>query len=412
MMSFKKLTTRREFFRRLAKIGSLAALVVLPMSVGAATANRALIYGMRMSTSRAKTRLVLDLNNSVKYSLFTLSNPERIVIDIRDSSFNGNLPKFEAGGLVKRIRSARRNESDVRVVIELNIRAQPKSFLLSPQGGNGHRLVVDLLDNRLYAGDKPVQNKNHRTDKKPKPLRDVIVAIDAGHGGKDPGASGSKHTREKDITLAVAKKLKKALDKSRGIKPVLIRDRDVFMTLKQRIRIARQQKADLFVSIHANAYPDARAHGASVYTLSTRGATSEAAQWLADKENAADLFGGVSIRNRSDVVAEILLDLAQSATIQSSLDVGGIVLKQLGRVGKVHRHKVEQAGFAVLRSPDIPSILIETAFISNPREEKKLRTKAFQEKLANAIATGVGQYFKRQAPPGTILSGRSELSVG
>ncbi len=394
----------------MAKIGSLAALVVLPASVSAAS--RALIHGMRLATSRAKTRLVLDLNNSVKYSLFTLSNPERVVIDIRESSLNGNLPKFEAGGLIKQIRSARRNGDDVRVIIELSHRVQPKSFLLPPEGSNSHRLVIDLFDNRLYAGDKPVQKKYQRTDKKTKPLRDVIVAIDAGHGGKDPGATGVNRTREKNITLAVAKKMKKALDKTHGIKPVLVRNRDVFMTLKKRIRIARQQKADLFVSIHADAYPDARANGASVYTLSNRGATSEAAQWIADKENAADLFGGVSIRNRSDVVAEILLDLAQSATIQSSLDVGGIVLKQLGRVGKVHRHKVEQAGFAVLRSPDIPSILIETAFISNPREEKKLRTKAFQEKLANAIATGVSQYFKQQAPPGTIFSGRSEVNVG
>jgi N-acetylmuramoyl-L-alanine amidase len=409
MKSFKKFTTRRDFFRCLAKIGSLAALAVLPSSVSAAS--RALIHGMRLSTNRAKTRLVLDLNNSVNHSLFTLSNPERVVIDIRNSSFGGNLPKIEAGGLIKRIRSARRNGDDMRVVIVLSHRVQPKSFLLPPEGSGGHRLVIDLLDNRLYAGDKPVQKKIPRIEIKTKPLRDVIVAIDAGHGGKDPGATGVNRTREKNVTLAVAKKIKKALDKTHGIKAVLVRNRDVFMTLKKRIRIARQHKADLFVSIHADAYRNASASGASVYTLSNRGATSEAAQWIADKENAADLFGGVSIRNRSDVVAEILLDLAQSATIQSSLDLGGIVLKQLGQVGKVHRQKVEQAGFAVLRSPDIPSILIETAFISNPREEKKLRSKAFQEKLANAIATGVGQYFERQAPPGTILSGRSELAV-
>ncbi|MEM7291995.1 MAG: N-acetylmuramoyl-L-alanine amidase [Pseudomonadota bacterium] len=367
---------------------------------------------MRLADGKDKTRLVLDLNDSVRHTLFTLSNPERVVIDIRDTRFEGALPILKSSGSIREIRSAPRNGDDTRVVLELSHRVQSKSFLLPPDGSSGHRLVIDLFDSRLYEGDNPVVQKKENKNKADKPLRDVIVAIDAGHGGRDPGASGRGKTREKDITLAVAKRLQRRLNKVHGIRPVMIRDKDVFISLKERIRIARRHKADLFVSIHADAFRDTRASGASVYTLSNRGATSEAAQWLADKENAADLFGGVSIRHRSDVVAEILLDLAQSATIQSSLDVGGVVLKNLGDVGKVHKRKVEQAGFAVLKSPDIPSILVETAFISNPREEKKLRTKAYQEKLAQAIAKGVGQYFKRQAPPGTILSGRSELPIG
>ena len=407
----KKLTSRRDFFRYLAKISGVAAtLTVVPASLLAA--GRARVNGMRLASGSAKTRLVLDLNNAVKHSIFTLSKPERVVIDIRDSSFDGSLPQFKVGGPIKRIRSARRNNNDLRVVLELNHRVQPKSFLLPPDGSSGHRLVVDLFDNRVYAGDQPIKQKGERAAKSAKPLRDVVVAIDAGHGGKDPGATGRGRTREKHITLAVAKRLKKSLAKIHGIKPVMIRERDVFISLKQRIHIARKHKADLFVSIHADAFKNAHASGASVYTLSNRGATSTAARWLADKENAADLFGEVPISTRSDVVAEILLDLAQSATIQSSLDVGGVVLKNLSQVGKVHKRKVEQAGFAVLKSPDIPSILIETAFISNPKEEKKLRSKAYQQKLATAIAKGVQQYFKHQAPPGTILSGRHELNVG
>ncbi|MEM7206847.1 MAG: N-acetylmuramoyl-L-alanine amidase [Pseudomonadota bacterium] len=401
---------RRMFFRELAKIVAFSIGCVMPASVLAATVSR--INGMRLADRRDKTRLVIDLNHSVEHTLFTLSNPERIVIDVRNTSFTGTLPILSLDGPIKKIRSARRNANDVRVVLELNHRVRSKSFLLPPDGSTGHRLVVDLFDNRVYAGDEPVTKPKTTTAGKNKPLRDVVVAIDAGHGGKDPGASGKGRTREKDITLAVAKRLRDMLEKEHGIKPVMIRNKDVFISLRERIRIARKNKADLFISIHADAFRDVRARGASVYTLSNRGATSEAAQWLADKENAADLFGGVSIRNRTDIVAEVLLDLAQSATIQSSLDVGSVVLKNLGKVGRVHKRRVEQAGFAVLKSPDIPSILVETAFISNPSEEKKLRSKSYQIKLAAAITKGVKQYFSRHAPPGTILSGRSEINVG
>ena len=378
----------------------VTAVGVLPVSVPAGI--QAQIRGMRLATSRSRTRLVLDTTEPVEYSLFTLQSPERIVIDIRSSVFADGAPKLLAGGSVQRIRSARRNGGDLRVVLELKRQVKTKSFLLPPNGDSGHRLVIDLSD----AGSHTLDNFSADDGK---PLRDVIVAIDAGHGGKDPGASGRGRTREKHITLAVARHLQRILNGIHGIKPVMIRDKDVFVSLRERINIARRHQVDLFVSIHADAFHDRRASGASVYALSNRGATSEAAQWLANKENAADLAGGVSIRNHSDVVAEILLDLAQSATIQSSLDVGAVVLKNLGRVGRVHKSKVEQAGFAVLKSPDIPSILIETAFISNPREERKLLTDAYQKKLADAIAKGIGVYFERQAPPGTILSGYREL---
>lgn len=408
-----KLVNRRDFFRYLAwgsaRVLGLAAITGLP---AAYAAGQSKIHAIRLATNDARTRLVLDIDHSIKHSLFTLSKPQRVVIDIYDASFKGGLPKLVKGGPIKSIRSARRNGNDLRIVLELQDKVTSKSFLLTPDGNSGHRLVIDLFDQATQLADKAGGESAAKQSKQTKPLRDVVVAIDAGHGGKDPGASGRSRTREKDITLAVAKRLKKSLDKVHGIKPVLIRNRDVFVSLRERIRIARKNKADLFISLHADAFRDARASGASVYSLSNRGATSEAAQWLADKENAADLFGGVSIRNRSDVVAEILLDLAQSATIQSSLDVGRVVLKNLGKVGKVHKRKVEQAGFAVLKSPDIPSILIEIAFISNPSEEKKLRTKSYQEKLAKAIAKGVGQYFKKQAPPGTILSGKSKINVG
>jgi len=288
------------------------------------------------------------------------------------------------------------------VVLDLNHRVRSKSQLIRPEGQHGYRLVIDLTDSRLY--DKP--NKTPKQKSK-KPLRNLVVAIDAGHGGRDPGATGYNKTREKDITLKVAKKLYVFLKRERGIKPVMIRTKDEYISLRDRVKKARLHKADLLVSVHADAYRDRRAKGASVYALSLNGASSEAAKWLADKENAVDLLGGVALHDKDDVVAEVLLDLSQTATIQSSLDVGNDVLKNLKKIGGVHKRRVQQAGFAVLKSPDIPSILVETAFISNPGEERKLRTHKHQQKLARAILKGVKGYLYRSAPPGTLLSERN-----
>jgi N-acetylmuramoyl-L-alanine amidase len=386
----------------------MAALSVLPTELLAAASRQ--LEGLRLSHNSSMTRLVFDLSGPVEHSVFTLSQPERVVIDIESTALQRPLPAVQNSGKLKRIRHGVRNGGDLRVVADVHGRVRPRSFLLKPNGKYGWRLVVDLHDNALYAEQQ--QQIKPRKQAPEKPLRNVVVAIDAGHGGKDPGAVGPNGTHEKDITLAVALRLEKLLKNQRGITPVLIRKRDKFVSLRERVRIARSRKADLFVSIHADAFRDRRARGSSVYALSLRGASSEAAKWIANKENAADLFGDVSLNQHSDLVASVLLDLAQKATIQSSLDVGENVLGQLKQVGRVHKHKVEQAGFAVLRSPDIPSILVETAFISNPLEERKLRTRAYQSKLALAMQQGVVKHFAAKAPPGTVLSGRAEPYIG
>jgi len=399
--SLKKFSERREFIRRLAGLGGVAALGLLPQQVLANS--RAGVKKLRLSSDGERLRLVFDLDSPVRHTLFSLSGPDRVVIDLDDAHLLQSLPKVgDTSGILKRVRSATREGKNLRVVLDLNHRVRSKSQLIRPDSQHGYRLVIDLTDSRLY--EKP--NKKAKKQSK-KPLRKLVVAIDAGHGGRDPGATGYNKTREKDITLKVAKKLYVFLKRERGIKPVMIRTKDEFISLRDRVKKARLHKADLLVSVHADAYRDRRAKGASVYALSLNGASSEAAKWLADKENAVDLLGGVALNDKDDLVAEVLLDLSQTATIQSSLDVGSDVLKNLKKIGGVHKRRVQQAGFAVLKSPDIPSILVETAFISNPGEERKLRTHKHQQKLARAILKGVKGYLHRNAPPGTLLSSRN-----
>ncbi len=399
--SLKKFSERREFIRRLAGLGGVAALGLLPQQVLANS--QAGVKKLRLSSDGERLRLVFDLDAAVRHTLFSLSGPDRVVIDLDDTHLLQGLPQVgDAGGILKRVRSATREGKNLRVVLDLNHRVRSKSQLLRPNGQHGYRLVIDLIDNRLYSKPKKAPKKRAK-----KPLRNLVVAIDAGHGGRDPGATGYNKTREKDITLKVAKKLYVFLKRERGIKPVMIRTKDEFISLRDRVKKARLHKADLLVSVHADAYRDRRAKGASVYALSLNGASSEAAKWLADKENTVDLLGGVALNDKDDLVAEVLLDLSQTATIQSSLDVGSDVLKNLKKIGGVHKRRVQQAGFAVLKSPDIPSILVETAFISNPAEERKLRTHKHQQKLARAILKGVKGYLYRSAPPGTLLSERN-----
>ncbi|MDQ7017173.1 MAG: N-acetylmuramoyl-L-alanine amidase [Gammaproteobacteria bacterium] len=399
--SLKKFSERRQFMQRLAGLGGMAALSLLPQNVLANA--RAGVKKLRLSSNGENLRLVFDLDAPVRHTLFSLSGPERVVIDLDDAHLLQTLPNVgNAGGILKRVRSAIREGKNLRVVLDLNHRVRSKSQLLPPNGQHGYRLVIDLTDNRLYS--KP-SKKLKKQDKKP--LRKLVVAIDAGHGGRDPGATGYNKTREKDVTLAVAKKLYAFLKREKGIKPVMIRNKDQYISLRDRVKKARLYKADLLVSVHADAYRDRRAKGASVYALSLNGASSEAAKWLADKENAVDLLGGVALNDKDDLVAEVLLDLSQTATIQSSLDVGSDVLKNLKKIGGVHKRRVQQAGFAVLKSPDIPSILVETAFISNREEERKLRSHKHQQRLAKAILKGVKGYLHRNAPPGTLLSRHS-----
>ncbi len=387
---------RRQFLSQLThRLAGLGALAAAP-SLTQAASTHTRIKNIRISREPDKTRLVFDLDGPVEHSLFTLHKPERLVIDIKQTRLmNAGVLEELHSKQLKGIRTGVRNVNDLRVVLDLKGRTTPSSFLLEPKGNNGHRLVIDVKEQGVAANRKPAKKK----------LRDVVVAIDAGHGGADPGASGRMGTREKDITLQIARRLKRLVDNTKGMRGELIRGSDRFMRLRDRIKRAHELNADLMISIHADSFPDARARGASVYALSVSGASSESARLLAEKENEVDiLFGGVDIDHQDEMVRQVLLDLSLTGTIESSLDIGDEVLKELSRVGRVHKKKVQQAGFAVLKAPNIPAILLETAFISNPKEERKLRSSAHQSKLAKAILRGVNDYFARKAPPGTWLS--------
>ena len=358
------------------------------------------ILGFRLSDNAERTRMVFDLSGPAEHSLFTLRNPERVVIDIKDVELRTDLPaKVPETDIVKRIRNAPRDGNDLRIVLDLGARVSPKSFLLRPGENAGYRLVIDL-----FSDGRRQTRQVTKTVPSPDHLRDVVIAVDAGHGGKDPGAVGNRGTYEKHVTLAIARELAAQINKIHGMKAVLTRNDDSYVGLRERIDKARKHKADLLLSIHADAYRDRQARGSSVYALSLSGASSEAAQWLANRENAAELIGGVTLDDKDELVASVLLDLSQNATIQASLDVGGSILQYLGRQGALHKANVQQAGFIVLKSPDIPSVLVETAFISNPAEERKLVSKSYQRRIAQSILEGVESYFQRKAPPGTLLA--------
>ncbi len=359
------------------------------------------VQGVRLWTAPDHTRLVFDVDAPVEHKLSMLSNPERLVIDLKSSRWAG---KLDDGGLQNRqlqgLRHGQRNREDLRIVLDLKQAVRPKSFLLKPQQQYGHRLVIDLFD-RDGGTDQP------RVAKRATDLgaaRDVVVAVDAGHGGDDPGAIGLGRTQEKDITLAISRRLKALIDAEPGMRAVLTRDGDYYVGLRKRMEVARAERADLFVSIHADAFRDKSVHGSSVYVLSDRGATSEAARWLAQQENASDLAGGVSLDDKDPVLAHVLLDLSQSASRQASLTAAQTLYRDLRRVGKVHGGQVQQAGFVVLKSPDIPSMLVETGFISNPGEERRLADPAYQERLATALRNGIKDYFTKAPPPGTLLA--------
>lgn len=396
---------RRRFIRYLVGLGGLATLSVSPCARA-----RVAVQRVRVASHAERTRLVFDLDGPAKHSMFTLKDPHRVVIDLDAAILEQALPKAPpTSSVIKALRSAKRGPQRVRIVLDLDAEAVPTAFALTPNEGRGHRLVVDLQrrgGTAQIAPDRPADapTKEH--------YRDIVVAIDPGHGGRDPGAVGRYGTREKDVCLAIARNLAKLVDQQQGMRAVLTRNDDRFVSLRERTRLAHQQAADLFLSIHADSFPDQRARGASVYALSLTGASSEAAKRLADKENAADLLGGISLKDKDHTVASVLLDLSQSATIESSLDVGKDLLNNLGRVDRVHKSQVLQAGFVVLKSPDIPSVLIETAFISNPRDEKKLRTKAHQSKVAQALLRGVKAYFSRRAPPGTLQAVHQQKKLG
>jgi N-acetylmuramoyl-L-alanine amidase len=384
--------TRRFFLKRFARYSATLVLLASP-GVSLAKSKSALV-GVRISqTSEDHTRVVFDLSAATNHKIFSLSNPQRIVIDMKDTRRSNALTvNRDNTSLMHGIRTAKRDSGDLRVVLDLKNNVRPRSFLLKPDGKSGHRLVVDLHATSLSP--TPIVSSQQQRQKQKK---EIVIAIDPGHGGRDPGAIGKKGTREKDITLAVAKKMKSLIDREPGYKAVMTRDSDRYVILRNRVKKAREHQADLFLSIHADSFKSARVQGASVYALSLSGASSEAARWIAAKENASDLIGGISLDDKDDLIASVLLDLSQTATIQDSLELGSDVLKKLGKVSKLNNNKVQQAGFAVLKAPDMPSILIETAFLSNPTEEKKLRSSKHQQKLAEAVFAGIKTHMKNRA---------------
>lgn len=382
------------------RVGRLI-IILIGMLTGYAQAVS--IEGVRMWPAPDNTRLVLDLTAPVQHSLFTLSNPNRIVIDLDSAELVATLPDLtKTLSVIKEIRYARRGQTGLRLVLDLSQAVKSKSFVLKPQGEYGHRLVLDLEYESVASAthNKPARKEVPSVVQG----RDIVIAIDAGHGGDDPGAIGKKGTREKDVVLKIAKQLASLIKQQPGMRPVMIRESDYFVSLHKRVEKAREAEADLLVSIHADAFNDRRAKGSSVYVISERGASSQVAKFLADSENNSDLIGGVSLDDKDDLLKMVLVDMVRNSTIEDSHAVAKHMISGLRSVTAMHRGRVEQAGFRVLKAPDIPSVLVETAFISNPTEEAKLRSTEHQELLAKAIFRGLLSYFKQNPPPGTHMA--------
>ena len=379
------------------------------------------ITSARLWPAQDYTRLTLESKSAIRYNQFTLSNPERLVIDLEEVELSAALNELSGkvskeDPYISSLRIGRFKPGTVRLVLDLKSQVKPQLFSLKPVGEYGHRLVLDiypavaadplmaLVEQQLATSEPaatdfkieapPVAAETPTTPAYPE-LRNrvLVIALDAGHGGEDPGAIGRRGTREKDVTLSIARKLKTQIDATSGMRAVLIRDGDYFIPLSGRVEKARRAHADLFVSIHADAFIKSHARGSSVFALSEGGATSASARWLAKKENEADLIGGVNLAVKDPYLARTLLDLSQTATINDSMKLAKHVLQELGGINTLHRGRVEQAGFAVLKSPDVPSILVETAFISNPTEERRLKDASYQEKMAGAILGGIKRYF-------------------
>ncbi len=432
------------------------SLILIMISSNAWSTN---VQGMRLSQAGSETRLVIDLDKAFEYELFILTKPARLVVDIKNIDQNSLIKTPQLlNSPISAIRYAIRKKDTFRLVLDLQRNVGYKSRILGPKEDSLHRLVIDLIDSSksqpvsttsatASQTEKPITavaksqtiavNNTRQTQITAKPAeilitkpvitvskskktmtrRDIIIAIDPGHGGQDSGAMGKLGTKEKDIVLAISKRLAKIVNDEPGMRAYLTRDTDIFIPLRHRIVKARQNKADMFISVHADAFKDAKAKGASVFVLSQRGASSEAAQMLANKENAADLAGGISLEDKDDMLASVLLDLSQDASLAASIEVADTVLAGLKRVGNVHKKHVESAAFVVLKSPDIPSILVETAFVSNPDEERKLNTPAHQNKIARAILSGISNYFQRNPLPGSgalqqhIVSSGDTLSM-
>lgn len=419
----------------------MRALTGFLLLLSATSVSAAELRELRLTDGPEATRAVFDFDVATAPKVFTLPNPDRVVIDFNDVRRGARMPASTPGkGLVRSVRTGPR-DSGLRVVLDVGEKVVPQSFGLEPSEGYGYRLIVDLVPKHPRAAVAPIPaavppqpvaapSKPELivaaaapapvaappvADAAPAPEqalatpvgeasrvrvseKEIVIAVDAGHGGNDPGAIGLAGLREKDVTLAIARRLAKKINAEPGMRAVLTRDSDTFIELRTRTVKARQVNADLFVSVHANAVDDRSMHGSSVYVLSERGASSEQARWIANHENAADLVGGVELQKQDDNVAAVLIDISQGATMEASFDLGSRMLNSMGRINRLQKAEVQQAGFMVLKSPDIPSVLVETAFISNPREEKLLGDPDYQDKMADSIFDGVRSYFARYRP--------------
>ncbi len=391
--------------RHLLNLILASAAFALPFSVSAAQ-----IRNARLWRSDEKLRLVFDLSGPVRYKTFTLSAPERLIIDVSGANLSGDFSELALNGTVIRsIRSGPFGQGDTRIVLDLSNPVLLNSFLLAPQDGQSHRLVLDLVTAKTPPVSPMVPRETPKIGAHPK--RDIIVVVDPGHGGKDPGAVGAKGEREKDVVLSIAQLLGKRLKKEKGFAVKLVRNDDFFVPLRKRVEIARQHKADIFISVHADAAPRLTASGASVYCLSEGGATSATARFMAQRENGADLLGATSLLNLRDkdpMLAGVILDMSMNATIAASLQLGNTVLGSLAGITTLHQKRVEQAGFAVLKSPDVPSILVETGFISNVRDSQRLVTARHQQAVADGLFEGLQRYFEKNPPIDSYLAWRQE----
>lgn len=413
------------------------ALVLALASALASAQPISKIAATRVWPAADYTRVTFESAGPIQHKLFSLENPDRLVLDLEDTDLTPALTALadrvgDKDPYVKAVRVGRFRPGTIRLVFDLKASVKPQAFSLAPVGDYGHRLVLDIyplvppdpllafLDRHQAQTGSPPEPANREPAParaepdvspsggrppvlqsrkgRPASTRLITVAIDAGHGGEDPGALGRNGTREKDVTLAIAKKLKERIDREPNMRAFLVRDGDYYIPLHMRVQKARRVNSDLFISIHADAFVRPQARGSSVFALSERGATSAAARWLARRENEADLIGGVNLDIKDPHLKQTLLDLSQTATISDSLKLGKAVLAEIGGINTLHKSTVEQASFAVLKAPDIPSILIETAFISNPEEEGKLRSDSYQNRLAEAIVQGMKRYFARNPP--------------
>ena len=432
--------SRARTRRTLLKAGGTLLISVLsPLPARAAQ-----IMAVRVWPAEDYTRVTLENDASLKVTHFVVKDPERLVVDVEGIDLNPTLKTLVAkiqsnDPYIKQVRVGQNRPKVVRLVFDLKEEVKPQVFMLAPVGEYQHRLIFDLYpvnppdpiaamiergdwsveplpgtrteraplaeskpEPKAMPGEAPLARSNPRVEPAPAPgsglNRMITIALDPGHGGEDPGAIGRGGSREKDVVLAIARRLKAKIEEQPNMRVMLTRDADYFVPLPVRVQKARKVQADLFISIHSDAFVEPTARGSSVFVLSEKGATSTAARWLANKENSADLIGGVNIKTQDRQLASVLLDLSTTAQISDSLKLGRAVLGEIGGINKLHKGAVEQAGFAVLKAPDIPSILIETAFISNPEEEAKLTDDAYQDQMANAVMKGIRQYFSKNPP--------------